>query len=97
MRGHFVYILFQYMARSAQLQLEEKSDTTPLHVRVLTVCATVCVRLCGWYMCMPTMSAEAFVVCSASYGKAHVYSLHSSPPTSTLFTERNVVLILIIF
>lgn len=95
MRGHFVYILFQYMARSAQLQLEEKSDTTPLHVRVLTVCVCACV--CGWYMCMPTMSAEAFVVCSASYGKAHVYSLHSSPPTSTLFTERNVVLILIIF
>lgn len=28
--GHFIYILFQYNGHPAKLQLEEKSDTTPL-------------------------------------------------------------------
>lgn len=91
-RGHFVYILFQYQARSARLQLRETADTTPL-----CVCLRLCVcvdGICACLWCVP----RPFVVCTAACSKTHVYSLHSSPPlTSFLFTKTNMVLLLIIF
>lgn len=54
LRGHLVYILFQYRAAGLRLQ---KSDTTPL-----CVCLRLCV--CGWYMCM--LTPRPFVVCTTT-------------------------------
>lgn len=60
----------------------------------ISLCARVCV--CVWMVYVHACAPRPFVVCAAAYSKAHVYSLHSSPPsTSSLFTETNVVLILI--
>lgn len=56
--GHFIYILFQYYG-PAQLQLEEKTDTTPL----LCVYATVCVWADGEYMCVCVYNVRRRLCC----------------------------------
>lgn len=83
-----VLFIFYSSMGPAQLRLHDKSDTTPL----LRVCESVCeIRACF------TTCAEAFfVVRTAAYSKADVYSHHSFlPATFSLLTETNVVLILI--
>lgn len=56
--------IFYSNIRPAQLQLQEKSDTTPLCV---CVCESACICVCGWYMCMLTMCIEAFCCLYCSF------------------------------
>lgn len=92
-----ILFIFYSNIRPAQLNSSYKRNQT-LHLFVC-VCARACVSacvcvngICACLQCAP----RPFVVSSAAYSKVYVYSLCSSPPsTSSLFTERNVVLILI--
>lgn len=60
----------------------------------LFACVWVCMCVDGICACLQC-ALRPFVVCTAAYSKAHVYSLHSSPPSTSSLTETNVVLILI--